>query len=109
MCDAVDDTLVQELGAAMSELSEACYYAGWMAGSEDAIPELCRRALATGVAQPWGHGEVTVEIARRLTALAERAGAWADLHPRDDTYVSYRPPHPVPPEVAAALERERGP
>src|SRR5437660_8824985 len=91
MGHTVDHHLVQELGAAMSELSEACYCAGWIGDCEDEIPELCRRALATGVPQPWGHGEVTPEIARRLTMLAERAGAWADLHPQDDTYVPYCP------------------
>jgi hypothetical protein len=105
MGNAVDAILVQQLGAAMSDLSERCYYAGWMGGSEDVIPELCRRALATGVPQHWGHGEVTPEIAQMLTTFAERAGAWADLHPQDDTYVPYQPRNPVPPEVAAALDR----
>ena len=104
MGDAVDDMLVQQLGAAMSDLSEECYCAGWMSGSEDVIPELCRRALATGVSQHWGFGEVTPETARRLTDLADRAGAWADLHPQDDTYVPYQPRNPVPPEMAAALD-----
>src|SRR5687768_6899175 len=105
MGDAVDDILVQQLGAAMSDLSEECYYASWMSGSEDVIPELCRRALATGIPQHWGHGHVTPDTARRLTDLAERAGAWADLHPQDDTYVPYQPRTPVPPEMAAALDR----
>ena len=107
MGDAVDDNLVQQLGAAMSELSEECYCAGWMSGSEDAIPELCRRALATGLAQHWGHGVVTPEVARMLTTLAERAGAWADLHPQDDMYIPYRPTAPVPPAMASALDREQ--
>lgn len=107
MDDAFDDMLVQQLGAAMSDLSEECYSAGWMSGSEDEIPELCRRALATGVVQHWGHGSVTPEVARRLTELAERAGAWANLHPQDDTFVPYRPPNPVPRDIAAALDREQ--
>jgi len=94
MDDSIDDILVQQLGVAMSDLSEECYCAGWMSGSEDVIPELCRRALATGVSQHWGHGEVTPETARKLTELAERAGAWADLHPQDDTYVPYQPRDP---------------
>ena len=102
----IDDTLLQELGAAMSDLSEACYYAGWIDTTQDVVPELCRRAIASGEAQPWGHGDVTPELARKLTALSDRAGAWANLHPHDDRYVPYQP-FPLRPGVEEDLERER--
>lgn len=106
MDDAARHALVQQLGEAMSDVSEECYHAGWLGGTEYFVPELCRRAVATGRAQPWGHGEVTPERARTLIELAARAGCWADL---DEPGIGYEPfqPFPIPPEYLAALERER--
>lgn len=108
----MDDTnrhdLIQQLGAAMNDVSEGCYCAGWLAGIEDVLPELCRRAIETGRAQRWGHGEVTPETAKKLWAMAERAGAWADLHSLDDSYVPYQP-FPLRPGVAEEVEREQSP
>ncbi len=99
------DALVQQLGQAMSDLSEECYYAGWLGGTEYFVPELCRRAAASDRPQPWGHGVVTPAVARELLALAARVGAWADLHPHEDRYVPHHP-FPVPPEYTAVLDRE---
>lgn len=62
------EALVIELGEAMSEVSEECYCAGWLAGTEEAVPALCRAAIATGEAQPWGMGSISVETARELVA-----------------------------------------
>ncbi len=33
--------------------------------------DACRRASVEGESQPWGHGEVTVEEASRLVAMAK--------------------------------------
>src|SRR5690348_3596486 len=106
MDEATRQTLVQQLGAAMSDISEDCYYAGWLDGTQYLVPELCRRAAATGQAQFWGHGEVTPELARGLIALAEQIGSWADL---DEAGVGYVPhqPFPIPPEYTEAVEREQ--
>jgi len=104
MEDAERRTLVQQLGQAMSDISEDCYCAGWLGGTEYFVPELCRRAVESGRTQYWGHGEVTPEQARELVALAQRAGCWADT---DYYSVGYDPfqPFPMPPEYVEAIER----
>ena len=91
--DALTRThLVQQLGAAMSDVSEDCYYAGWMEGTENAVPQLCQSAMRTGESQPWGHSEVTPAQATVLLDLAKRAGCWADLDDEGTAYVPYTPP-----------------
>lgn len=90
----------------MSDVSEECYYAGWMLGTEYVVPELCRRALDSGEPQPWGDGEVTPEQARELTELADRLGSWADLEEQGIGYVQHDP-FPLSPEQLEVVERER--
>jgi hypothetical protein len=106
MDDAERNALVQELGQAMSNISEDCYCAGWLGGTEYYIPELCRRAVETGRTQYWGHGAVTPQQARELMALAERAGCWADT---DYYSVGYDPfqPFPIPPQYVDDIEWEQ--
>lgn len=106
MDEAARHTLLQHLGAAMSDISEACYYAGWLRGAEYMVPELCRRAIESGQPQQWGHGQVTPEQALDLIALAEQLGSWACL---DDDGIAYVPfqPFPLPPHYSAAVEREQ--
>jgi hypothetical protein len=89
----------------MNDLSEACYYAGWLNGTEYFVPELCRRAIATGNPQPWGHGVVTPEHATKLRTLADQLGHWADLDQPGVGYVPFQP-FPVPTEYLASLDRE---
>lgn len=97
--------LLRRLGDAMSDLSERCYYAGWMSGTEYVVPELCRRAAATGEAQPWGQGEVTAGDAAELLSLAHRVGTWADLDEAGTGYVPFQP-YPVPAKYQEEIERE---
>jgi hypothetical protein len=106
MDDRQHHDLAQQLGKAMSDISEDCYCAGWLGGTEYLVPELCRRAVLTGTPQFWGHGEVTPAQAQELIALAERAGCWADT---DYLSVGYDPfqPFPIPPEYVEAIEREQ--
>ncbi len=108
MDDATRHALLQQLGQEMSDISEDCYCAGWLGGTEYFVPELCRRALESGHTQLWGHGAITPQEARRLIDLAERIGSWADT---DYASVGYDPfqPFPIPPEYIEALEREQGP
>jgi hypothetical protein len=102
MDEAVRHALVQELGQAMSDISEDCYCAGWLGGTEYLVPELCRRAVETGQTQYWGHGEVTPELARQLFALAERAGCWADTDYYSVGYDAFQP-FPIPREYVEAV------
>jgi hypothetical protein len=100
------NAVLQLLGAAMSDISEECYCAGWSGGTQYAVPELCRRAIATGETQHWGHGEVTLVKARGLVALAELVGSWADLDQIGAGYVPFQP-FPLPPEYLEGLDQER--
>jgi hypothetical protein len=106
MDDATRHALIQQLGAAMSNVSEDCYCAVWDGQTADVLPELCRRAIDTGQPQRWGHGQVTLETARKLWSLAERAGAWADLHEQDDSFVAYQP-FPLRAGVGEEVDREQ--
>jgi hypothetical protein len=103
---ATDRTsLVLRLGEFMSQVSEDCYCAGWLGGTEYLVPELCRRALAGARPQPWGHGVVTPALARTLCDIAEQLGHWVDTDEASVGYVPFRP-FPIPPEYIAALDRE---
>jgi hypothetical protein len=106
MEDAERHALVRQLGEAMSDISEACYYAGWLTGAEYLVPELCRRAISSGRAIYWGHGCVTPESARELIALAERAGSWAALDEPGIGFVPFRP-FPIPARYVELIEREQ--
>lgn len=104
MDEQTRNSLIQQLGTAMSDVSEACYCAAWLVGTEDLLPELCRRAIKSGQPQRWGHGQVTPAVARGLWLLAEQAGAWADLDPQGAGYVAHHP-FPLRSGVADALDR----
>jgi hypothetical protein len=106
MDEATPHALVQQLGQEMSDISEDCYSAGWLGGTEYMVPELCRRAVETGQTQYWGFGEITPDQAHRLCALAEQIGCWADT---DYASVGYEPfqPFPIPPQYVEVIEREQ--
>ena len=106
MGDATRHSLIQLLGLAMSELSEEAYCAGWLGGTEYFVPELCRRAVETGVPQRWGRVVVTPEFARGLVHIAEETGSWADLNESANGYVAFQP-YPIPVQYLEALSREQ--
>ena len=106
MTDSEQQSFVQQLGQAMSDVSEDCYYAGWMAGAEYLIPELCHRASRTGQPVYWGHGCLTPERARKLIDLAERAGSWADLDEPGIGFIAFQP-FPIPAKYVEDVEREQ--
>lgn len=85
--------LLRTLGDLMSGISESCYQAAWMVGTEYMVPELCRRALESGEAQPWARGTVTPAVARHLSELADKLGGWARL---DEAGTGYQPFDPFP-------------
>lgn len=104
MDDAERQSLVQQLGQALSDISERCYHGGCLGGTEYIVPESCRRAVESGSTQYWGHGEVTPERAKELMALAKRAGCWADDDFESIGYDPFRP-FPIPPEYLEAIDR----
>lgn len=97
--------LIPVLGREMSDISEDCYCAGWLVGTEYIVPELCRRAMATGEVQHWGHGEVTPERASGLMKLASLIGGWVDYDLNSGGYKLFEP-FPIPPEHLLVIERE---
>jgi len=99
--------LVQLLGREMSDLSEECWAAGWLGGTELHLPELCRRAVASGTQQRWGGDFIPLARARALVYLAELLGCWADLDERGVDFVEFQP-FPLPPEVVEAIDRQQG-
>lgn len=56
----------------MSEISEDCYCAGWMAGLEHTLWDFVRQ----GEAVDWGMGRITIEQLDTLRLLAAGAGGW---------------------------------
>jgi hypothetical protein len=105
MDDVTRQSLLQLLGESMSDVSEDCYCAGWLGGTEYFVPELCYRAVRTGQTQPWGHGQVTPDQARGLMALADQIGSWADMDAAGVGYVPFQP-FPLPQQYLDELDRE---
>lgn len=93
------------LGDAMSEVSEECWNAGWLDGTEHMLPELCRRASESGTDQRWGRGTITPSRARELQGLARRAGTWAALDEQGIGYVPFEP-WPLPNAMLQELDLE---
>ena len=68
----VSDALRWALYSRMSDISEACWCAGWMQGTEYAL----WRAVTSGEPQTWGAGIIEQEDIDALQELAEWAGGW---------------------------------
>lgn len=68
----VSDALRWALYARMSAVSEACWCAGWMSGTEYTL----WRAVASGEPQTWGAGIIEQADIEALRELAELAGGW---------------------------------
>lgn len=106
MDDATRHAVLQLLGRAMSDVSEECWYAGWVGDAEYLIPELCRRVVEAGRPLLWGRGTVTPETALGLMYLAERLGCWANWEKAGAAYAPHQP-FPIPPDILADFERQR--
>ena len=61
-----------QLMALMSDISERCWYAEWLQGTEFVLWS----ALQTGPIEHWGHGSVTLEDIDQLRRLSYAAGGW---------------------------------
>lgn len=71
------DLLIKTLAVCMSDISEACWCAGWLNFMEEVLPGLCAEAVSTGEPVAWGQGHIDVSEARLMIALAESCGRWA--------------------------------
>lgn len=69
--DAIDHDDARLLARLMSDISERCYSAGWMHGTEEVL--WC--AVQEGPLR-WGHGDVTAQDIAMLKALSTAAGGW---------------------------------
>ncbi|HEV8068669.1 MAG TPA: hypothetical protein VGP76_13105 [Planctomycetaceae bacterium] len=105
MTDEKRSDLVRHLGDLMSAISEECYCAGWLGGTEFTVPELCRRAAESGKTQFWGHGRIDPSQARQLAAIANQIGSWVNTDDASTGYVPFQP-FPIPLEYVEAIERE---
>lgn len=104
--EATKQGLVEFLGEAMSKISEESWYAGWVGGTEHYVPELCRRAIASGVSQIWGAGSVTPVQARGLCYVADKIGSCVNYGVETHGYVQYQP-FPIPANVATDIDRQQ--
>lgn len=66
-----DTSPAARLADRMSDLSEECYFAGWLIGTEYALWELAQAGGGR-----WGIGVVMPEQAAELIDLANKAGGW---------------------------------
>ena len=73
----------RELYAYMSDISEDCYCAGWMEGTEAALWD-----AVLGERTRWGVGVITQEEVTELKRLSDTAGGWWHL-PESSIY------HPI--------------
>jgi hypothetical protein len=59
------------LAKLMSAISERCYAAGWMDGTEFVLWD----ALARGP-RDWGRDRITADDVAKLTELSDKSGGW---------------------------------
>lgn len=83
----IEDELLQHLGRLMSDVSEDCWSAGWMTGTEEIVPILARESVNTGMSAYWGECKISVDLAKRLCRIADWLGCWASLS--DDGELEY--------------------
>ena len=95
--------LLHTLGDLMSGLSETCYQAAWMVGTEYMLPELCRRAIESDEPQPWARGTVTPAVARHLSELADELGGWVRRGKGGTGYLLFNP-FPTPERFVEELD-----
>jgi len=62
-----------DLWALMSDISEECWCAGWMASLSHFLWDI---AMAAPASHPYGQGEVSAAQAEALRALSAMAGGW---------------------------------
>lgn len=66
------DTRFHPLSKLMSEISEECWCAGWMLGTEYDL----FKAVYLNKPRSWGQGEITQAYIDELQALAQEWGCW---------------------------------
>jgi len=63
----------QQLADTMSEISEFCWFAGWLIGTEY---RLWRFMTDPSDDEPWGNYPIPAEYRQRLQQLSDVAGGW---------------------------------
>jgi hypothetical protein len=64
----------------MSDISEECYYAGWMSGNEYTLWEMVSDPKAS---RRYGQSEVSEEQIAELRAISNEVGGWVRWHDWD--------------------------
>jgi hypothetical protein len=72
-----------ELWSLMSELSERCYCAGWMRGTEFVLWEAIQNGCK---GLDWGHGFIKEQELIKLKKLSEEVGGWWIFTNDEDDY-----------------------
>jgi hypothetical protein len=63
--------IARALAIRMSEISEECWCAGWLIGTEDRLWE-----TVNGGRRDWGHGDISEQTVADLRELSDLAGGW---------------------------------
>lgn len=69
----------KHLAAFMSEISERCYFAGWMINLEYVLWDV----LESGQ-RKFGQGIITTEDVTQLKALSDKSESWICFHPEHE-------------------------
>lgn len=79
----IEDEMLQHLGRLMSDVSEDCWSAGWLRGTEEIVPMLARESVNACMPTYWGEGKISVDLARRLCRIADWLGCWVRVADED--------------------------
>lgn len=103
--DTDRDSLIRTLGELMSAVSEDCYCAGWLDGTEHVVPALCMLVAKTKRPHSWGMGQLDTGMAAVLLTLADKLGHWVTL---GDGATKYEPfdPWPTPQSSLDQIDRK---
>jgi len=69
----------KKLAAFMSEISERCYFAGWMNNLEYVLWDVLESGQRT-----FGQGIITTEDIKQLKALSYKSESWICFHPEHE-------------------------
>jgi len=75
LAEELRDMAAKELPRLMSEISEECWAAGWMSGTEWRLWKAIADENDDG---KWGMGRITLEQTGRLAHLSQLVGGWCD-------------------------------
>lgn len=77
----------------MSDISEDCWAAGWMMGTEEDLPRCARETVRAGEPVASSGFYISLSEAEYLCRMADELGHWASLAD-SDAASDYEPYHP---------------